>query len=161
MIPQNEITALLSVIERLEQTQRLTPLQIFCKEQARTYRFSPNGRDPDVHAHQRKYGKRSVFQPREKNHPVYGDTHFALGFQARYLDAELSDWFSWAYVLPGIAARIKAILKRAKMSELSERFVAAYDNHFSDLLKPAIQREPSATRNLTGSSRMCPVSTSH
>ncbi len=39
MIPQNEITALLSVIERLEQTQRLTPLQIFRKEQARAYRF--------------------------------------------------------------------------------------------------------------------------
>ena len=150
MIPQNEITALLSVIERLEQTQRLTPLQIFRKEQARTYRFSPDGRDHDVHAHQRKYGKKSVFQPREKNHPVYGDTHFALGFQARYLDAELSDWFSWAHVtiLPGIAARIKAILKRAKMSELSERFVAAYDKHFSDLLKPAIQRKPSGDQKL-------------
>jgi len=39
MIPQNEITALLSVIERLEQTQSLTPLQIFRKEQARAYRF--------------------------------------------------------------------------------------------------------------------------
>jgi len=66
MIPQNEITALLSVIERLEQTQRLTPLQIFRKEQARAYRFSPNGRDPGVHAHQRKYGKKSVFFSRAK-----------------------------------------------------------------------------------------------
>ena len=81
MISQNEITALFSIIERLEQTQRLTPLQIFRKEQARTHSFSPDGRDHDVHAHQRKYGKKSVFQPREKNHPVYGDTHLPLDFR--------------------------------------------------------------------------------
>lgn len=149
MIPENELSALMAVIQRLEETRPLTPLQIFRKEQERKYKFSPTGHNPDVHAHQRKYSKKSGFQPRDKNHPVYGDTHFALGFQARYLDAELNDWFTWAhFVAPGIATRIKAILKRAKMPELRERFEAAYDGHFSEYWKQPMPREPSGDEKL-------------
>ena len=150
MIPQNEFTVLMAVIERLEQTQILTPLQVFRKEQQRLYRFSPNGPDPDIHVHQRKYGAKAAFQIRDKSHPVYGDTHFALGFQARHLDALLSDWFAWAhFVMPSTANRIKAFLKRAKMSEVLARFTAAYDRHFLLDLRPPVPREPTKDEKLT------------
>jgi hypothetical protein len=149
MIPQNEISALMSVIQRLEETPPLTALQIFRKEQERRYKFSPSGNDPDVHAHQRKYSKRSGYQPRDKNHPIYGDTHFALGFQARYLDAELNDWFAWAHsVIPGIALRITAILKRAKLLELRARFQSTYDKHFLEYWKHPMPRTPSGDEKL-------------
>lgn len=143
MIPKNEITALIALIERLEETPPLTPLLVFRKEKERRYTFSPDGNNPDVQAHQKKYGKKSAHQPRDKNHPIYGDTFYALGFQVRYLDAELNDWFAWAhFVPPGIASRINAILKRAKMLELKDRFNTAYDPHFSWYWKQPIPLEP-------------------
>jgi len=143
-IPENEIASLEALILRLQETPCLTQLDRFYKERERKQNYLVDIPKQIRLAQIERTSPKTKHQPRDKNHPVYGDTFYALGFQVNYLQGMLDDWFSWAhFVSPSASDRIRAILKRAKRKELRERFITAYEKHFSDVWKPSIDRPPS------------------
>lgn len=142
MIPDHEITALIALIERLEGTPKMTPIERFYKERARKFR-KVIGTDTLTATMEKTKAKAPRYQ-REKNHPVYGDTHFSLIVHVTQLSKQMDDWFAWAHLVPPQSAeRIKANLKRAKLAELNSRFCAAYDKHLGDYWVPSAPRSQS------------------
>lgn len=129
MIPQEEIASLMVLIDRLESSEPLTPTEIFYKVRDRRPDYL---RDSEEQIAQKieRIQPRATSQPRNKTHPIFGDTHYALAYQVQQLDAHLSDWLACAhFVPPGPASRIQAILKRAKQFDILERFMSAYSAH--------------------------------
>ena len=129
MIPENEVTSLLALIERMEVTPPLTRIMIFYKERDRRHDFYTETKEQIVRKVEAT--RRSAnFEARDRNHPVFGDTYYALGYQVRQLDAHLTDWLAWAHTIPpSPAKRILAILKTAKLTSLRDKFIAAVDRH--------------------------------
>ncbi|MDF1718965.1 MAG: hypothetical protein P1U75_20210 [Antarcticimicrobium sp.] len=153
MIPESELMALKAVILRMEETVPLTKVQLFHMAKRRKFRRMRPNEDTDeyreeVARNRKKWPIKNTFHPRNKSHPVYGDTHYALGFHVQSLNDELDNWFTVGADSPPHVpeGRIKVILKRAKDMELRNRFVTAYDKHFANFWKPPINREPSGDK---------------
>lgn len=149
MIPESELLALKAVILRMEEAAPLTEVQLFHMAKRRKFRRKRLNEDPDEYREEaarnrKKWPIKNTFHPRNKNHPVYGDTHYALGFHVQSLNEELDNWFTVGADIPPQVpeSRIKVILKRAKEMELRDRFTSAYDKHFANFWKPPLHREP-------------------
>lgn len=130
MIPQHEVAALLALILRLESARPLTPEEAWRKGKLRRARLVEGETLDDFELRLKEPAPTTPYLPRLKEHPIYGNTEHALGYHVAGLNGHFDDWFAWAHPLPPhSASRIKAILKRAKMTDLRERFMAAYEKH--------------------------------
>jgi len=105
LVPEDELFALEALIRRLETADPLSPVDEFYKRRDRKIRFIAETSE-QLHRKLERTRTTAVFQPRNKKHPIYGDTHHALGYQVRQLDDHMTDWLAWAhFVPPGPASR--------------------------------------------------------
>lgn len=148
MILRHELTAAIALIERLEDTSPLSDLDLFHYKRRRVFRRARMDEDHEdylaaYHLHRVKWPIKSPRLLRDKNHPVYGDTNYALGLHVQCADGFLDDWFTVGAAHPLQLGRIPLLLKRAKRQDLVDRLETAHARHFGNFWKSPINRPPS------------------